>query len=64
MKVSERGLRQTLDRSPSFRRALEHVEQMRAENLYSLLYSAALQGDLQAARFLLARHDRETNPTR
>jgi hypothetical protein len=59
LKVSERALKQTLARSPNFRRALEHVEQMRAENLYAILYDAALRGDTQAARFLLARHDRK-----
>jgi hypothetical protein len=59
IKVGERALKRTLARVPSFRRALEHVERMRAENLYSLLYSAALRGDLRTARFLLARHDRE-----
>jgi hypothetical protein len=59
LKVSERALKRTLAQSPSFRRALEYIEQVRAENLYAILYSAALQGDTQAARFLLARHDRE-----
>ena len=59
MKLSERTLKRTLAQSPSFRRALEHVEQMRAENLFSILYAAALRGDTQAARFLLSRHDRE-----
>jgi hypothetical protein len=32
---------------------------MRAENLFAILYAAALRGDSQAARFLLARHDRQ-----
>ncbi len=59
LKVSERALKRTLAQSPSFRRALEYIEQVRAENLYAILYSAALQGDTQAARFLLARYDRE-----
>ncbi len=59
LKVSERALKRTLARSPSFRRALDNVAQLRAENLVALLYSAALKGDTQAARFLLARHDRE-----
>jgi hypothetical protein len=60
LKVSERALRRTLARSPNFRRALEHVERMRAENLFSILYAAALDGDTHSARFLLARHDRES----
>ena len=34
------------------------VEQVRADNLYSVLYEAALRGDTRAAQFLLARHDR------
>jgi hypothetical protein len=59
LKVSDRALKRTLEQSPSFRRALENVEQVRAENLYAILYTAALEGDTQAARFLLARHDRE-----
>ncbi len=59
LKVSDQALKRSLARSSSFRRALENVEQLRAENLYSLLYAAALKGDTQAARFLLARHDRE-----
>lgn len=60
LKVSERALNRVLAQSPNFRRALEHVERMRAENLFAILYTAALKGDTQAARFLLARHDRET----
>ena len=59
LKQSERALKRTLAQSASFRRALENVEQVRAENLYSILYAAALEGDTQAARFLLSRHDRE-----
>jgi hypothetical protein len=59
LKISQRALSQTLEHSTQFRRALENVEQLRAENLYAILYTAALRGDTQAARFLLARHDRE-----
>jgi hypothetical protein len=59
MKVTERALKRTMAQSPSFRRALEHVETMRAENLFAILYAAALRGDTQSARFLLARHDRD-----
>jgi hypothetical protein len=58
LKVSERSLKRTLAHSASFRRALESVEELRAENLFATLYAAALRGDTQAARFLLARHDR------
>jgi hypothetical protein len=58
LKVSERALKRALAQSPNFRHALEHVEQMRAENLFAILYAAALKGDTGAARFLLARHDR------
>jgi hypothetical protein len=43
---------------PSFRGALEQVEQVRADNLFSVLYEAALRGDVRAAKFLLDRHDR------
>jgi hypothetical protein len=60
LRICERALKRTLTQSPSFRRALVHVEQMRAENLFSMLYAAALRGDTQAARFLLSRHDRES----
>jgi hypothetical protein len=59
LKVSEHDLKRTLARSATFRRALENVEQLRAENLFTMLYAAALKGDTHAARFLLARHDRE-----
>ncbi len=54
--LSVRSMKRTLAHRPSFRRALEQVEQVRADNLYSVLYAAALQGDTQAAKFLLARH--------
>jgi hypothetical protein len=58
LKVSQRTLKRTLEHSIQFRRALENMEEMRAENLYTILYTSALRGDTQAARFLLARHDR------
>jgi hypothetical protein len=48
-------LNRVLARSAAFREAVEHVEQVRAENLFSGLYVAALNGDAQAARFLLGR---------
>jgi hypothetical protein len=56
--IGLKSLRRTLAKRPGFRRALEQVEQVRADNLYSVLYEAALRGDTRAARFLLARHDR------
>jgi hypothetical protein len=59
LKVSENALKRTLTRSLNFRRALVNVERMRAENLFAMLYAAALKGDTHAACFLLARHDRE-----
>jgi hypothetical protein len=59
LKVSQRTLKRTLEQSVQFRRALENVEAMRAENLYTILYTSALRGDTQAARYLLARHDRQ-----
>jgi hypothetical protein len=58
LKVSERALKRALTRCTHFRRALENVEERRAENLYAILYAAALRGDTQSARFLLARHER------
>jgi hypothetical protein len=58
LRVSDRALKRALAQSASFRRTLENVEGLRAENLFSILYAAALRGDTQAARFLLARHDR------
>jgi hypothetical protein len=59
LKIGERSLKRALAQSPSFRHALEQVEAMRAENLFSILYAAALRGDTRAARYLLTRHDRE-----
>lgn len=56
--VGMKALKQTLAKRPSFRGALEQVEQVRADNLFSVLYEAALRGDTRAAQFLLARHDR------
>jgi hypothetical protein len=54
--LSVRSMERTISLRPSFRRALAQVEQVRADNLYSVLYAAALDGDTQAAKFLLARH--------
>jgi hypothetical protein len=58
LRVSERAMKRTMAQSDNFRHALENIEQLRAENLHAILYSAALRGDTHAARFLLARHDR------
>jgi hypothetical protein len=57
--ISLRDLKRDLATSPSFRRAVAQIEQVRAERLYAILYDAALNGDTRAAQFLLARHDRE-----
>jgi hypothetical protein len=52
------ALRHALAHCPGFRKAVRHVDEIRAENLFSVLYAAALGGDIRAARFLLARQDR------
>ena len=57
--ISMPDLKRTMVRSPSFRKAVRHVEQVRADNLYTGLYVAALRGDTKAAMFLLSRQDRE-----
>ena len=64
LKIDVAALRRTLARRSSFRHALEQVEQIHADNLFSVLYAAALQGDMPAARFLLARHDRALDAPR
>jgi hypothetical protein len=56
--ISLRDLRRALSASAGFRKAVEQIEQVRAERLYSVLYEAALNGDTRAAQFLLNRHDR------
>ena len=58
LKIDVVALGQTLARRPSFRHALEQVEQIRADNLFAVLYASALKGDTRAAQFLLSRHDR------
>jgi hypothetical protein len=57
--ISIRSLQSTLAECASFRRAIDQIELVRAEKLYSVLFIAALNGDTRAALFLLARHDRE-----
>jgi hypothetical protein len=59
MGIAVRSLRRTLANRPSFRGALQQIEQVRADNLFSVLYEAALRGDTRAAQFLLDRHDRD-----
>jgi hypothetical protein len=54
-----REVKRAMTTTAGFRRAIEQIEQVRAERLYSLLYDAALHGDTRAAQFLLARHDRQ-----
>jgi hypothetical protein len=56
--LSVRSLNSTLARRANFRRALEQVEQVRADNLFAVLYAAALDGDTRAAQYLLERHSR------
>lgn|GEM_PF-2319723 len=57
--VTLRQMKRAMAASPAFRRAVEQVEQVRAERMFTMLYDAALNGDTKAAQFLLARHDRQ-----
>lgn len=54
-------LKRTMARNGAFRKAVEHVEQVRADNLFSSLYVSALNGNTQAAMFLLSREDRASD---
>jgi hypothetical protein len=56
--IGLRDLKEAFAASAGFRRAVEQIEQVRAERLFAVLYEAALNGDMKAAQFLLARHDR------
>jgi hypothetical protein len=56
--IARSVLRRTMTRSRPFRKAIEHVEQVRADNLFTGLYAAALRGDTRAAMFLISRQDR------
>ena len=56
--INLRDLRRALATSADFRRAVEQIEQVRAERLFAVLYEAALNGDTKAAQYLLTRHDR------
>lgn len=56
--IARTSLKRTMARSASFRKAVAHVEQVRADNLYTSLYVAALRGDTRAAMFLISRQDR------
>jgi hypothetical protein len=56
--ISTSTLKRTMATCPSFRQAVEHVEQSRADNLFTGLYVAALRGNTRAAMFLLSREAR------
>ncbi|WP_406694940.1 hypothetical protein V5E97_28250 [Singulisphaera sp. Ch08] len=57
--IGVREMKRALAASAGFRRAVEQIELVRAERMFALLYDAALNGDMKAAQFLLARHDRQ-----
>jgi hypothetical protein len=57
--IGVHDMKRALASSAGFRRAVEQIEQVRAERMFALLYDAALNGDMKAAQFLLARHDRQ-----
>lgn len=57
--IGVRDMKRLIATTPSFRRAVEQIEVVRAERMFALLYEAALNGDMKAAQFLLARHDRQ-----
>jgi len=52
-------LKRTLARNPVFREASEQLEQFRMDTLLTVVQAAALKGDVRAAMFLIARHDRD-----
>ena len=56
--ISSTTLKRTMAKSPAFRKAVEQVEQARADNLFTGLYVAALRGNTRAAMFLLSREKR------
>src|SRR5262245_52343150 len=56
--IEKTDLLRTMARSASFRKAVKHVEQVRADNLFTGLYVAALGGNTRAAMFLISRQDR------
>lgn len=56
--ITSATLKRTMAKSPSFRKAVEHVEQIRVDNLFTGLYVAALNGNTRAAMFLLSREKR------
>jgi hypothetical protein len=56
--IGLRDLKQTIATCVDFRRALAEARKARVERLEAVLYQAALQGDLEAARYLLDRHER------
>lgn len=58
--IGVREMKQAIADSAGFRHAVKQIELVRAERMFALLYDAALNGDMKAAQFLLARHDRQT----
>lgn len=56
--ITSATLKRTMAKSPSFRKAVAHVEQIRVDNLFTGLYVAALNGNTRAAMFLLSREKR------
>ena len=57
--IGVREMKREIASSAGFRRAIGQIEQVRAERMFAMLYDAALNGDVKAAQFLLARHDRQ-----
>lgn len=53
--VKWRAFRNTLKTDPAFRDAVLMAERSRGEQLFTILYAAALDGDLAACRFLFDR---------
>ena len=58
------SLQLTLRDHPSFRVAVATVERLIAEQLRASLYQSALDGDTEAAIYLLDRHDRRAEARR
>ncbi len=58
--IGVREMKRAIAANAGFRHAVKQIEEVRAERMFALLYDAALNGDMKAAQFLLARHDRQT----
>ena len=56
--IGVRDMKREIASNAGFRPAVEQIEQVQAERMFAVLYDAALNGDVEAAQFLLARHDR------